>query len=56
MRIPCENERGSKLHIHLDDYFYSITLYQDFESKEELDDFVKRNHGCNRNQYEYYYG
>ena len=56
MRIPSINDNGSKLHVHLNNYFYSLTMYRDFNSKAELDEFVKSEYGCNKNQYEYYYG
>ena len=56
MRIPAINNNGSKLNIHFFDYLYSLTMYRDFNSKSELDKFIKSEYGYNRNQYEYYYG
>lgn len=55
MKLPQVNENGSRLHIHVQGYFYSMPMYQDFNSIKDLADYVRDEFGVNRPQFEYFY-
>ena len=55
MKLPQINKDGSRLHILIYSEVYAMPVYVDFDSVEELTDYVKNEFGASRSQFEYYY-
>lgn len=53
MKIAELNENGSRLKVRPQGDFYAFTLYQSFNSKKELTQYVKDFFGTTK--YEYWY-
>ena len=56
MKLPRFNKDGQQLHIAIGQYFeMTYPMQDDFQSKKELDSFMKQRYYANKGQYTYFY-